>query len=68
MLYSSDDGFSYTYLSTIASAADNPWSDEGPNEHAMEVLAATEAQRAPWGLGFEKPPEEEEEVADEEEG
>ena len=39
VLYSSDDGFSYTYLSTIASAADNPWSDEGPNEHAMELLA-----------------------------
>ena len=39
VLYSSDDSFSYTYLSTIASAADNPWSDEGPNEHAMELLA-----------------------------
>merc|ERR1719331_2312912 len=29
----------FTYLSTVASASDNPSSDEGPNEHAMEVLA-----------------------------
>ena len=35
VLYSSADGISFTYLSTVASAADNPASDEGPNEHAM---------------------------------
>jgi hypothetical protein len=39
VVFTSHDGFAFTYLGTVASAADNPSSDEGPNEHAMEVLA-----------------------------
>ena len=39
VLFSSTDGASFSYFSTVAAAVDNPSSDEGPNEHAMEVLA-----------------------------
>lgn len=39
VLWRSDDGYAFEFLSTVADAADHPSSDEGPNEHAMEVLA-----------------------------
>ena len=39
VVFSSRDGLAWTYLSTVAAAKDNPTGDEGPNEHALELLA-----------------------------